>query len=346
MKNKIFAVIAIALCISMMMLSFAACSSEDKTDDSGKSEAVAGGSQQTEDTGEATDSYTVKAMALKGPTGMGMSYLMDGKGNGSYEITLASAPDEVVSAFTSGSIDVAAVPVNLAPTLYNKLDGEVRLLDINTLGVLYILENGEKIESIEDLAGKTIHATGQGSTPEYVINYILEKNDLDDVEFKYYADHAELTTLMSTGEVKLGMLPEPNVTTAMSNNKELRIALDLTQEWEKVSDAELAQGCIIASKDFVEEHEDAVKLLLEDCEAAVAFIEENPEEAAESIANNGILAKASLAKKAIPNCNIVAITGDKMVSIAENMFEVLYDINPKSIGGKLPGEDFYYNPAE
>ena len=338
--KKTFKTIIAFMLITCFMLALGAC----KTDSSNKDQPNGSVSASSDtDAGSDTGSaYTPKVMALKGPTGMGMSQLLDGGGEQSYEITLTSAPDEVVSAFVSNSVDIAAVPINLASTLYNKLDGDMQMLAVNTLGVLYILENGDSIETISDLEGKTIHATGQASTPEYILNYIIEKNDLKDVTIEYHADHSELATLMAAGDVEIGMLPEPHVTASMAKNDELRIALDLTEEWENVSDAELAQGCIVARKSFIEENPAVISTFLTDYEASVSFTNENKEDAAKIIEEYGIMAKAALAVKAIDNCNIVCLTGEEMKSTAIGMFEVLFDANPKSIGGALPAEDFYY----
>ena len=340
-KKSIKALIAVIMSICFSFALFACSKNEpSKQQGSEKSDAVNSDENTSEKTTE--EKYTPNITALKGPTGMGMAYLMDGKGENEYNISLASAPEDVVSSVVSGNTDIAAVPVNLAATLYNKLDGDLNMLAVNTLGVLYIIENGDTINDISDLAGKTVCATGQASTPEYILNYILEKNGLEDVKVKYYADHAELATLMADGQVKIGMLPEPNVTAAMAQNKDLRIALDLTAEWEKVSDAQLAQGCIIARKSFVQEHPDTVSAFLSDYKKSVDFVNNDSEAASKLIEKFGIMAKAKLAQKAIPNCNIVCITDEEMQTTANGMFEVLFSANPKSIGGKMPADDFYY----
>lgn len=343
MKNTIKKIIAAILCMAFA-LCIAAC---DNTDNNTDKPVTSDGELAFSDAVHSDNDELIvpNVMALKGPTGMGMAYLMDNRGEGEYNISLTTAPEDVVSSIVAGSTDIAAVPVNLAATLYNKLEGDLQMLAVNTLGVLYVLENGDSIESIEDLAGKKIYATGQASTPEYILNYILEENGLDDVEVEYIADHSELATLMAEGKADIGMLPEPNVTATMAKNKDLRIALNLTEEWEKVSDAQLAQGCIVARRDFVEENPELIETFMSDYEKSVAFVNED-EEAPELIAKYEIIAKAALAKKAIPNCNIVFITGEDMQETADGMFEVLFEANKKSVGGKIPGDDFYYPTAE
>lgn len=292
----------------------------------------------------------VRVFALKGPTGMGMAQLMEknelGNAKNNYTFTIASSPDEVSAEIFKGNYDIAAVPTNLASVLYNKTEGKIRIAAVNTLGVLYILENGNTIGSLADLEGKHIYATGQASTPEYVLDYILKANNIN-CEVTYLTDHSELATLMVSGDAEIGMLPVPNATTVLMQS-EARIALNVTEEWEKAAalngdDGALYQGCIIINPDFIEAHPDAVEEFLEEYAASVKFINENAETASTYIEKFGIIPKAAIAKAAIPNANIVCITGDEMASGLMGFFEVLYGSNPKSVGGKLPAEDIFYN---
>ena len=283
---------------------------------------------------------------------MGMVQLMQADEQGTsavdYNIMLAAAPDEISGKIVTGEADIAAAPINLAAALYNKTEGKVAVIAVNTLGVLYVLENGGDVNSIADLSGKTLYATGQGATPEFVLNYLLEKNGVaGKVDVQYMADHAELATLLAADEggVKIAMLPEPNVTAALLKNSSLRIALDLTEEWNKVSGgAQLVQGCLIARKDVLESNPDAVNAFLQEYASSTAFVNEKPEDAATLIEQYGIMASAAAAKIAIPNCNIVCVTGEDMQADALAMLQVLFAADPKSVGGKLPGDDFYYLP--
>lgn len=290
--------------------------------------------------------------ALKGPTGMGMVQLMQlGEQEQTavdYTVTLAATPDEISGKLVTGDVDIAAAPINLAAALYNKTEGKVKIIAVNTLGVLYILENGDSVHSVADLANVKLYATGQGATPEYVLNYLLEKNGvLGKVETSYMAEHAELAALIASGEadVNVAMLPEPNVTVSLMKNKELRIALNLTEEWNKVSGGTpLVQGCILARTDVLEQQPEAVAAFLTEYAASTAFANEKVEEAAALMETYGILPSAAAAKAAIPNANIVCITGAEMKASAQAMLQVLFDADPKSVGGKLPGDDFYYVP--
>lgn len=281
---------------------------------------------------------------LQGPTGMGMVTLMGDEFSSKYNITIESAPDAVVGKIINGELDIAAVPVNLAATLYNKTEGNIMMIAVNTLGVLYVLEEGETVNSMADLAGKTLYATGQGSTPEYMLSYLLEKNGLtDSVTVEYKAEHSELATLMASGEVKLGMLPEPNVTATMAKNENLRVALDLTKEWKDAAGVEPVQGCIVVRKDYFEQNQAAVRLFLKEYEAAVNYTKANQAETAALMEKYGIIGSAAIAEKAIDKCNIVCYRDEAMCTAAEAMLQVLFDANPKSVGGVLPGDDFYYN---
>ncbi|MBO4869275.1 MAG: ABC transporter substrate-binding protein [Clostridia bacterium] len=292
----------------------------------------------------------IRVLTLMGPTGMGMAKLItdgkEGKNAQEYTFTVATAPDQVSAQVIKGDFEIAAVPVNLAAVLYNKTDGAVKVAGVNTLGVLYMLENGSTVNSVADLKGKTIYATGQGSTPEYALRYILTKNGIDpdkDVTVQYLAEHAELATQMTAGSVTLGMLPEPNVTSVMLNNKDVRIALDLNAEWKKVSGADMVMGCIIVSAKFAEEHPQALKKFLEEYKASVEFANGDVDEAAAVIEAAGIVPKAAVAKKALPNCNIVLLTGKDMKTPLQGMLNVLFEAEAKSVGGKLPDDAFYYN---
>ena len=297
----------------------------------------------------------IKVAALKGPTGIGMVKLMEDSKAGTtandYEFELLGAPDEIVAKLTSGSVDVAAVPTNLAAVLHSKTNGNIQLIAINTLGVLYVLENGNSVQSMADLKGKTISATGQGATPEYALNYLLEQNGLvpgQDVTVDFLSEHAELATLTATGKADLVMLPEPFVTSVMAKNSDVRMALDITDEWRQATakagttGVELTMGCLVARKDFAEANKEAVDTFLTEYEASTAFVNEHTGEAAQMVAANGIMADAALAEKAIPGCNIVYLDGEAMRRSAMAFYDVLFDANPKAVGGKLPSDDFYY----
>lgn len=289
------------------------------------------------------DDTEIRIAALKGPTGMGMVKLADKQNYPNYTVSIEASPDALNPRIISGEVDVAAVPVNLASVLYNKLDGDISVLAVSTLGVLYVVEAGSEVNSVADLAGKTVYATGQGATPEYILNYLLDKNGVaGSVEVNYVGEHAALATMLADGSAEIGMLPEPNVTSTLAGNDNLRIALNLTEEWNRVCSTELVQGVVIARKSFVNEHPEAIEQFLREYEKSSAFVNENIDEAAKLIVDAGILGNVEIAKKAIPNCNISFSKGEAMHKAVEGMLTVLFEANPKSIGGKLPDKDFYY----
>lgn len=313
------------LFIFMLILTAASCESKEKND--------------------------INVTVLAGPTGMGAAKLMSDNTAGTslnkYTFTVATSPDEVTAAVINGSTDIAAVPANLASVLFNKTNKEVQVIAVNTLGVLYMLENGNTINSVNDLRGKTIYATGQASTPEYILRHILIQNGIDpdkDVIIEYYAAHAELATVISSGDIILGMLPEPNVTAVLSANPSVRIALNLTEEWNKISGntSMLIQGCVIVNKAFADANKKAVDDFLAEYKESIDYVNANITEAAQLIADNGILSKAAIAEKAIPNSNIVYIDGDEMKEQLSGFLEILYNANPASIGGTMPDDTFYY----
>ncbi len=295
---------------------------------------------------EVVDDVTINAIMLKGPTGIGAVELMEKSANGeavgNYSFEISSASDEVTAKILNGEADIAAVPTNLAAVLYNKTEGGVSVIALNTLGVLYVLENGDSINSISDLQGKTIYSSGQGAIPEYAFNYILEQNNVTDTNIVYVTEHAEAAAALADGSADVAVLPEPNVTAVMMQNEDIRISLDLTEEWSKVSDTDLAMGCVIVRNEFLEEHPAAVENFLAEYSESIEYVNSNISEAAELVEKYEIMASAAAAEKAIPNCNIVYIDGAEMKDILEGLYEVLYAAEPKSVGGTLPSAEFYY----
>ena len=296
----------------------------------------------------------VNVMALKGPTAMGMVKLMDDADSGNvdtenYSFEIAASADEVTPKLIQGDADIAAVPANLASVLYNKTEGQIQVMAVNTLGVLYIVENGDSVQSVTDLAGRTIYASGKGSTPDYALNFILEKNGLTpgtDVTIEWKSEHSECVSAIAQDPEGIAMLPQPFVTTAQTKNPDLRVALDLTEEWDKVMENEetkssLLTGVVVVRKEFAEENPEAVEDFLDRYADSVDYVNNNVEDAAKLVGNYDIVTE-DVAVKAIPECNIVCITGEDMKEQLSGYLAVLKDANPESIGGELPGDDFYY----
>lgn len=288
---------------------------------------------------------------LRGPTGMGMAQLMENASTEAsqlaYTFDVLGSPDDLVGKIISGEVDVAAVPTNMALLLYNRTEGAIQLAAVNTLGVLYLLENGDEIQSIEDLRGKTVNTSGKGASPDYIFQYLLNENGLkvdEDLNLDYNLEHADLAAAMVEGDVKIGLLPQPHVTTAMVRNPDLRIALDLTHEWEQTTpdNTTLPMGVIIVQKSFIASHPEAFELFLTEYAASVAFVNNNLDEGAELIEKYGILPSAAIAKAAIPNSNIVFMDAQDAKVNLEKFYEILFEFEPRSIGGKLADEGFYY----
>lgn len=300
---------------------------------------------ESEEVGEnaAEDVRTVSVGALKGPTAMGMAEMLD---DDDYEFTIVASPDEIVPMIVQGKLDIAAVPANLAAMLYQKTEQKVSVLAVNTLGVLYLLENGESIQSAEDLKGKTIYASGKGATPEYALNTVLTANGIDpqnDVTIEYKSEHAEVVAALTQDTTAVGMLPQPFVTTAMMKNDQLRVALDLNELWgaAQTDGSGLVTGVVIAQNSFIEENSEAVNDFMDDYKESVAFVNDDVESAAEIIGAHDIVA-AEVAQKAIPECSIVYIEGEEMKTMLSGYLNTLLDQNPEVIGGSLPDDGFYY----
>ncbi len=288
---------------------------------------------------------TTRVVALKGPTGMGMAKMIS-DADPKYTFSLTSMPDDVTSSIISKNVDIAAVPTNLASVLYNKTEGEVEVIALNTLGVLYVINSDGTVNTLQDLKGKTIGATGQASTPEYVLDYVLKMNGIDpdkDVTIEYYTDHSELATRMISGDVTIGMLPEPQVSTVLMKNADCKTVINMTDEWNKVSpESALVQGCIVVRREFAEAYPDSVKNFLAEYKQSVEFANTSAD-APETISGLGIVGSAEIAARAIPNCNIVYVdSNDGMKEKLSGFLQVLFDANPKSVGGKLPDDSFYF----
>ena len=337
MKSRILKIAAASLAVIMMVFCLASCA-DNKTNSSTPST-------------ETPVAVDINVAVLKGPTAIGMLKLMSDAKNevahNNYSFEVFTDPSLVVPEVVKGNIDIAAVPTNVAATLYQKTEKGVSVIAVNTLGVLSIVTNGESVSSIADLKGKTIYATGKGATPEYALNYILEKNGLEvgkDVFIEYKGEHSELATLVASGEVKIAMLPQPFVTTVTTANENVRIALDLSDEWAKISQVDggqLVMGCIIVRNEFLENNKTAVNTFLNEYKHSTEYANEKHDKTGELSAEFGIL-DATVVTNAIPSCNIVFMRDEEMKTNVSAYLQTLYDANPQSIGGSLPDEAFYY----
>lgn len=344
-----------ALLLTAALFTFTACSQQAAPASSaGQSSTASGEVSSAPGTSSASASgsrATIRVVGLKGPTGISMVKLMsdaDAKQTAEdYQFSLVGSPDEVTAKVISGSVDVAAVPTNLAAVLYNKTQGKVQLAAVTTLGVLYVLTNGATVSGFADLKGKTVYASGQGSTPEYALSYLLKQNGLQagkDVKVQYLSEHAAVASALIAGKATVAVLPEPFVTQATVKNKNVKVALNLTDEWNKAVGGKsvLTMGCLIVRKDFAEKNADAFSAFLKEYKASAEYANANVDTTATLSQKYGIM-DAAVAKKAIPNCSIVFMDGADMKAKVPDFLNVLYQANPKSVGGKLPGDDFYYS---
>ena len=303
---------------------------------------------------------TTRVAALKGPTAMGMVKLMsdneataeeggeEDAAQGGYEFTLAASADEVTPSLMKGDLDIACVPANLASVLYNKTGGDIVTLAINTLGVLYVVENGNAVQSMADLTGKTIVASGKGSTPEYALRYLLTENGLNpdaDVVVDWKSEHSECVAALASGAATVALLPQPFVTVAQSKMPDLRVALDLTEEWDKTqpeNGSSLVTGVTVCRKEVLEQNPEAAELFVKEHGESAEWVNANVTDAAELVAAAGIIEKAPIAAKAIPYCSIVCIDGKDMKTRLSGYLEALYEMDPSAVGGQMPDDGFYY----
>jgi NitT/TauT family transport system substrate-binding protein len=348
MKKILSLLLAFSLALSLAACGGSASSAASSTV---VSEAASSAAASEEEEAAAPLSVTepLRIAGLKGPTTMGLVNLLSMEQAGTaamdYDLQLYGAADEIVPLLIKGELDMAAIPANLAATLYQKTNGGIQAVAVNTLGVLYVVEQGDTVHSMADLKGRTILSTGKGTTPEYVLRYLLTANGLDpdkDVDIQYYSEATEVTAQMASTQDAIAVLPQPYVTAAGLKDDTLRVALDLTAEWDKVADTQLITGVTVVRKAYAEEHPDVVAAFLADYAQSVNAANTDLDGTAALCEEQGVVAKAAIAKKALPNCNIVCLTGEELKADVSGYLQVLYDADPTAVGGALPSEDFYW----
>ncbi len=356
MKRLLSMVMAAAMALSLAACGGAGASSTASSQAassapaSSQAESVPASSAASASENTAASGEAMRIAGLQGPTTMGMVKLMkdqESMESPLYSVTMYGAADEIVPLLTKGELDAAAIPANLAATLYQKTEGKIQVAAVNTLGVLYVVTTGDEVASVADLAGKTIYSTGKGTTPEYVLNYILTENGIDpakDVTIEYKSEATEvLATLQSAGEGAVAVLPQPYVTAAQAQVEGLTVALDLTEEWNKIDpDSQLITGVLAVRSDCAQQHPEELEVFLADYRSSIEWVTANTADAAQLVAEYGIVAKAPLAEKALPACNITYMDGADMKQALSGYLDVLYQQDASSVGGALPGDDFYY----
>ena len=341
------------LLAAAMSLALAACGASSSGSSvaagSAASSQPASSSASSEAARTLSTTEPVRIAGLKGPTTMGLVNLLPmmeaGETAIDYDLQLYGTADEIVPLLMKGELDMAAIPANLAATLYQKTEGQIQALAVNTLGVLYVVEKGDTVQSIQDLKGRTVLSTGKGTTPEYVLRYILTQNGIDpdkDLTIEYYSEATEVTAQMAVAEDAIAVLPQPYVTRAGMQDETLRVALALTAERENVSDTQLITGLTVVRKEYAEAHPDVIEAFLAEYAQSVEAANTDVEGTAALCEAQGVVAKAAIAQKALPQCKIVCLTGEELKTNAEGYLQVLYDADPASVGGALPGADFYY----
>jgi len=349
MKKSLFVVMALVMVLAV----FTACGAPANEDASPSPAESAAPTEAPSETAAETpapepveeaaygEDNPLAVATLAGPTGMGMIQMFD---NPAYEVSLLTSPDQISPKVISGEVSVATIPSNLAAVLYNKLQGGIKIVSVNTMGVLYIVENGDTVSSIEDLAGKTLYATGQGATPEYVLNKILKENGLD-VNVEYKGAHADLANAVAAGDVSLALLPEPFVSSVLAQNPDVTVKLDINEEWRKIfgEDAGMPMGVTVVS-DALADDAASMNQLIADYTASVDYVLSDPDSAAADIVAKKIVGAEAVAKAAIPRCGISFITGEDCAAILDDYFQMMFESNPQSLGGAVPDQDIYYLP--
>lgn len=361
-KTGITKTLALVLTLGLLCGGLTGCGQAQSQES--MAESLATESVQTTETEESTvaetttentenaDGTVVRVASLKGPTSLGLLFLMDkaekGETSNTYEFQMATGADEILPLMVKGDLDIALVPANAASILYHKTQGGVEVIDINTLGVLYMVSGEDGLTDFTDLKGKTIYLTGKGTTPDYVLQYLLSANGMsaDDVTLEYKSEATEVASVLAEDPTAIGLLPQPFVTAACMQNDALKVIFDLNEEWKKVqgeNGSSMVTGVTVVRKEFLEEQEDAVKTFMEDHKASSEAINADPAAGAALAVEAQIVAKEPIAQKAIPDCNITYMDKAEMKQALSGYLEVLFGQDPQSIGGGLPESDFYYD---
>ena len=336
--KKVRAIVSLLLALTLA-LSLTACGGQANSE------------PEQPETQEEQTAAEINLYVLSGPTGIGAMNLWAaadaGETKNTYHITMPGANDEVVAALSNGEADIAAVATNLAATLYNKTDGGVTVLAVNTLGVLSLLSNGQEAATVSELKGKTIYAPGQGANPEYILRYVLSGNGLDpdkDVTLRFVGEGSELLTVWQSDPEAVILAPQPVATSILMQNENAKTLFDMTEEWDKIAggDSTLMMGCVIVRNEFLQANPGAVELFLQEYAASIEKAQFDVEGTAALCEQYGLIPKAALAQKAIPSCGLTFVTGAEMKTGLSGYLQVMFDANPKSVGGALPGDNFYY----
>ncbi len=276
----------------------------------------------------------VRVGAMKGPTTMGLVKLMEeneeGSCEGAYAFTMVTAADELTALVAGGKVDIALVPANVAAILYQKTEHSISVIDINTLNVLYLISANDGISSIKDLKGRSVCLPGKGTTPEYALRYLIQASGLseEDVTLEFQSEAAQVAAILAENPDAVGLLPQPFAASALLQNDALSPVLDLGQIWTQHQDGEntgqLVTGVAIVRNDFLASHREQVDIFLREHEASISFVRENPAQSAALIEKAGIVAKAAVAQKALPDCNISFLSGPALKEALGGYLTVLY----------------------
>lgn len=366
-KTRITKILALALTFGLLCSGLTGCGqslnsgsaaeslvteSTQPTEGTQPTESTEAATESTEATAENADGTLIRVASLKGPTSLGLLFLMDKANKGetanTYEFQMATGADEILPLMVKGDLDIALIPANVASILYHKTQGGVEVIDINTLGVLYMVSGEDELADFTDLKGKTIYLTGKGTTPDYVLQYLLNANGMsvDDVTLEYKSEATEVASVLAEDPTAIGLLPQPFVTAACMQNDALKVIFDLNEEWNKVqgaSGSSMVTGVTVVRKEFLEENEEAVKAFMEEHKASAEAINADPTTGAALAVEAQIVAKEPIAKQAIPGCNITYIDKAEMKQALSGYLEVLFHQDSQSIGGGFPESDFYYD---
>lgn len=292
----------------------------------------------------------IRIGVLRGPNGMGMSYLMEENSldayETSYQISFLASADKLATRFTRGDLEFATLPTTVAANLYKETNGEIQLLGVNMLGGFYLVENGTSIQTISDLKNLELSSSSRPATAQYVLEHLLEANAIEENEqpkVNYVVDNLKLSSAIVSGEIDIAMLPEPFLSTLLQRNKGLRVALDLSEEWQDVyGDSILPMGCLVVNKEFALKNPESIARFIQHYKTSVEYVNKNQKEAGLLIEKHKLLNNARQATNSIDRSQITWIDASEVQEDVLKYLEIFLESDKNIIGGEVPDEEFFY----
>jgi NitT/TauT family transport system substrate-binding protein len=293
----------------------------------------------------------VTVYGLKGPSGVGMIQLFENPPQypeAAITVEALAQPDLMAARFISGSAKVGILPPNMAAKLAGA-GARIQIAAVLGTGMLSLLTSDPDVRRIEDLRGKTLSAAGQGATPEYVFRRILRSKGINpdrDLRINFSLAYPEIARSLISGRIDTALIPEPFATMARAGKPDLREAADIQQEWVRAGGrGNYPMTALVVDAGFAASQPLMLKTILQGFKDSAAWVTANPDKAGVLVEKHGLGIRAQIARAAIPRSNYVFIPALEARASLEALYQAFLEFSPAAIGGRLPGDGFYLNPA-